>query len=180
MLDEGRELCLFECTFAFHIYTVACIPICSAYCSSVKAKVEAGVCDRCRLFACQLDYAKTTKTNFMQLGEIFFCLCRSEALPLWNTVLTSVTTEPPSSLYLFLHEHMQPSAEVPVYKLVLLQILAALSDVSRHIEKVHHGQAGWLILIKQRRDRKKQILKTDGAHTIALKLNQYDPCNPAT
>lgn len=59
---------------------------------------------------------------------------------------------------LFLHkcmQNVQPSAEVPVYKLVLLKILAALSDVSGHVEEVHHGQAGWLILIKQRRDREK-------------------------
>lgn len=52
-------------------------------------------------------------------------------------------------------QNVQPSAELPVYKLVLLKILAALSDVSGHIEEVHHGQAGWLILIKQTRDREK-------------------------
>lgn len=52
-------------------------------------------------------------------------------------------------------QNVQPSTEVPVYKLVLLKILAALSDVSGHVEEVHHGQAGWLILIKQRRDREK-------------------------
>lgn len=55
-------------------------------------------------------------------------------------------------------QNVQPSTEVPVYKLVLLKILAALSDVSGHIEEVHHGQAGWLILIKQRRERKNKKL----------------------
>jgi len=37
-----------------------------------------------------------------------------------------------------------------VYKLVLLQILAALCDVSGHIQKIHHGQAGRMLLIRQR------------------------------
>lgn len=41
---------------------------------------------------------------------------------------------------------------VPVYELVFLQILAALSDVSGYIEKIHHGQAGWVLLIKEIRD----------------------------
>lgn len=57
---------------------------------------------------------------------------------------------------LFLQMHMQnvlSSGEVPVYKLVLLQILAALSDISGHVEKVHHGQARWVLLIKDIRDR---------------------------
>lgn len=40
-----------------------------------------------------------------------------------------------------------------MYKLVLLQILAALGDVSGHVEKVHHGQAGRVLLITQRRDK---------------------------
>lgn len=35
---------------------------------------------------------------------------------------------------------------LPVYKLVLLQVLAALCDVSSHIEEVHHGQAGRVVL----------------------------------
>lgn len=38
-----------------------------------------------------------------------------------------------------------------MYELVLLQILAALSDVSGHVEKVHHGQAGWVLLIQETR-----------------------------
>ncbi len=57
-----------------------------------------------------------------------------------------------------LHIHIQnvrKSGEVPVYKLVLLQILTAFSDVSGHVEKVHHGQAGWMLLIKQRRGRER-------------------------
>lgn len=34
-----------------------------------RQKAEAGVCDRCCLFGCQLDHAKKpTKTNFMKLG----------------------------------------------------------------------------------------------------------------
>lgn len=45
------------------------------------------------------------------------------------------------------------SALVPVYKLVLLEILAALSDVSGHVEKVYHGQTGRLVLNHQMRDR---------------------------
>lgn len=58
-----------------------------------------------------------------------------------------------------MHIHMQnvcsSGDQLPVYKLVLLQILATLSDVSGHVEKVHHGQAGWVFLITQRRDRMK-------------------------
>ena len=38
-----------------------------------------------------------------------------------------------------------------MYKLVLLKILAALSNVSGHVEKVNHGQAGRLLLNKQKR-----------------------------
>lgn len=44
------------------------------------------------------------------------------------------------------------NSEVPVYKLVLLQVLAALSDVSSHIEKVHHAQTGRVLLIIQRQN----------------------------
>lgn len=42
--------------------------------------------------------------------------------------------------------------DIPVYELVLLQILAALSNVSGHVQKVHHGQARWVLLIKQTKD----------------------------
>lgn len=70
------------------------------------------------------------------------------------------------TLYLFMPvvfvhaytKNVQASGEVPVYKLVLLQILAALGNVSRHIEKVHHGQAGRVLLIKQTREHT-EILK---------------------
>lgn len=34
----------------------------------------------------------------------------------------------------FAYSYAWPSGEVPVYKLVLLQILTALSDVSGHVE----------------------------------------------
>lgn len=34
-------------------------------------------------------------------------------------------------------------------ELVLLQVLAALGDVSSYVEKVHHGQAGRMLLITQ-------------------------------
>lgn len=55
------------------------------------------------------------------------------------------------ALHLFLLTlNTQPSDAVPVYELVLLKILAALGNVSGHVEKVHHGQAGWLLLITQR------------------------------
>lgn len=40
---------------------------------------------------------------------------------------------------------------VPVYELVLLQVLATFSDVSGHVEEVHHGQAGRLLLIAHSR-----------------------------
>lgn len=40
--------------------------------------------------------------------------------------------------------------KLPVYKLVLLQVLAAPGDVSGHVEEVHHGQAGRLVLITQK------------------------------
>lgn len=45
--------------------------------------------------------------------------------------------------------YVQSSVEVPVYKLVFLQILAALSNVSGYVEEVHHGQAGWVLLNKE-------------------------------
>lgn len=35
-------------------------------------------------------------------------------------------------------------------ELVLLQVLAALSNVSRHVEEVHHGQAGRVLLFTWR------------------------------
>lgn len=50
-------------------------------------------------------------------------------------------------------KNVRSCGEVPVYELVLLQILAALSDVSGHVEEVHHGQAGRVLLIRQRGDR---------------------------
>lgn len=68
-------------------------------------------------------------------------------------------------------QNMQPSAEVPVYKLVLLKILAALSDVSGHIEEVHHGQAGWLILIKQRKKQKTESGTESGI--VSLTVNEH-------
>lgn len=42
-----------------------------------------------------------------------------------------------------------PPADSPVDELVLLQVLAALGDVSSYVEKVHHGQAGRMLLITQ-------------------------------
>lgn len=50
-------------------------------------------------------------------------------------------------------QNVWSSGQVPVYKLVLLQILAALGDVSGHVEKIHHVQAGRVLLITQRRDK---------------------------
>lgn len=44
------------------------------------------------------------------------------------------------------------SVKVPVYKLVLLQVLAAFSYVSGHTEKVHHGEAGGVLLMKDNKD----------------------------
>lgn len=44
---------------------------------------------------------------------------------------------------------MCESGDSPVYKLVLLQVLAALSDVSSYVEEVHHGQTGWVLLITE-------------------------------
>lgn len=41
------------------------------------------------------------------------------------------------------------SGDSPVYELVLLQVLAALSDVSSYVEEVHHGQTGWVLLITE-------------------------------
>ena len=41
-----------------------------------------------------------------------------------------------------------------MYELVLLQVLAAPGDVSGHVEEVHHGQAGRVVL-----------LNTGGQHT---------------
>lgn len=35
-------------------------------------------------------------------------------------------------------------------ELVLLQVLAALGDVSGHVEKVHHGQTGRMLLFTWR------------------------------
>lgn len=37
-----------------------------------------------------------------------------------------------------------------MYKLVLLQILAALCDVPSYVEKVHHGQTGRVLLITEK------------------------------
>lgn len=54
-----------------------------------------------------------------------------------------------TAVYTYAKDHVLSFGEVPVYKLVLLQILAALSNVSGHIKKVYHGQAGWLILIRK-------------------------------
>lgn len=36
-----------------------------------------------------------------------------------------------------------------MYKLVLLQVLATLCDVSSYAEKVHHGQTGRMLLITE-------------------------------
>lgn len=41
------------------------------------------------------------------------------------------------------------SGDSPVYKLVLLQVLTALSDVPSYVEEVHHGQTGWVLLITE-------------------------------
>lgn len=41
------------------------------------------------------------------------------------------------------------AGDSPVYKLVLLQILATLCDVSSYVEKVHHGQTGRMLLITE-------------------------------
>ena len=38
---------------------------------------------------------------------------------------------------------------VPVYELVLLQVLTAPGDVPGYVEEVHHGQAGRLLLLTQ-------------------------------
>lgn len=38
----------------------------------------------------------------------------------------------------------------PVNELVLLQVLAALGDVSGHVEKIHHGQTGRMLLFTWR------------------------------
>lgn len=35
-------------------------------------------------------------------------------------------------------------------ELVLLQVLAALGDVPGHVEKIHHGQTGWMLLFTWR------------------------------
>lgn len=45
------------------------------------------------------------------------------------------------------------SGDVPVYKLVLFKVLAALSDVSGNIKKVDHRQTGRVLLITKRQDR---------------------------
>lgn len=42
-----------------------------------------------------------------------------------------------------------PPADSPVDELVLLQVLAAFGDVSSYVEKVHHGQAGRMLLTTQ-------------------------------
>lgn len=44
------------------------------------------------------------------------------------------------------------TGEVPVNELVLLQVLAALSNVSRHVEEVHHGQTGRVLLFTWRQN----------------------------
>lgn len=48
-------------------------------------------------------------------------------------------------------------------ELVLLQVLAALGDVSGHVEKIHHGQAGWMLLFAWRQS---LILATAWCGTI--------------
>lgn len=54
-------------------------------------------------------------------------------------------------------QNVRSCGEVPVYKLVLLQILAALSNISGHVEKVYHGQAGWLLLIEKRQRKSQNV-----------------------
>lgn len=59
-------------------------------------------------------------------------------------------------------------ADSPVYKLVLLQILATLCDVSSYVEKVHHGQTGRMLLITEAENLK--AAEHIGGETVSTNL----------
>lgn len=64
---------------------------------------------------------------------------------------------------------MSPSGESPVYKLVLFQVLATLCDVPSYVEKVHHSQAGRVLLITEAQ---KPTLATSKARLFCTNLDE--------
>lgn len=62
------------------------------------------------------------------------------------------------------------SGGVPVYELVLLQILAPLGNVSGHVEQIHHGQTGWVVLVPQGGD---TTSKTQQFNIQKLQIDMY-------
>lgn len=65
---------------------------------------------------------------------------------------------------------MCPSGESPVYKLVFFQVLATLCDVPSDVEKVHHSQAGRVLLITEAQ--KPTLATTSEARLFCTNLDE--------
>lgn len=59
---------------------------------------------------------------------------------------------------------------LPVDELVLLQVLAASGDVPGHIEEIHHGQTGRVVLIPEEEEEEEEETNETQMFQIGPKL----------